>query len=61
MNFILSFPSSEVKKGILEVVREVMKLQDGVKFEVCFDCTDDSSVPAMGLELAVQNGRHRIN
>jgi len=38
-----------------------MKLRKMEKFEVCFDCLDDSPVPAMGLELAVQNGRHRIS
>ena len=51
--------SSGIK--VFEVVCEKMKLVKMEKFEVCFDCLDDSPVYAMGLELAVQDGRHRIS
>ena len=33
-----------------------MKFRDGVKFEVCDDCSDDNPVVTLGLELAHKNG-----
>jgi hypothetical protein len=41
-------------------LRKVMKYSNVVKFEVCFGCSDDSSVGEMGFELATENGRRRI-
>ena len=55
---ILSFPSSEARLDFK--LRKVMKYSNVVKFEVCFDCLDDSSVCDLGFELAAKNGRRCI-
>jgi len=55
---IFSFPSSEARLDFK--LRKVMKYSNVVKFEVCFDCLDDSLVRALGFELAAKNGRRCI-
>jgi len=55
---IFSFPSSEARLDFK--LRKVMKYSNAVKFEVCFDCLDDSLVRALGFELAAKNGRRCI-
>lgn len=47
-------PSTEVVEGeSLDGVFEKKKLVNMQRFEVCFDCSDDSPVNPMGYELAV--------
>jgi len=57
---IFSSPSSEVLQYTVLKLRKVMKYSNVVKFEVCSGCSYDSSVCALGFELAAKNGRRCI-
>lgn len=53
-------PPPKPDKKKFESLLTIMKFSDGLRFEVCFGCSDNSSIPNMGLELADENGRRRI-
>lgn len=57
--FFHSTPPKPDKKKF-ERLLTIMKFSDGLKFEVCVGCSDDSPGLSMGFELADENGRRRI-